>query len=151
MAPARGRPRAAPPRSNDPPPVPSADDVPGARPGALPKLVAPQLATLVEQAPAGDEWLHEFKYDGYRILARLEDGRARLLSRNGRDWTASFPTVAEGVVRHAASVVAGLMRIGPFSRRRIRSGSYAGYHREPLRNTSVWVIVVAGSAAADSA
>ena len=66
---------------------------------ALPKFLPPQLATLVEQAPDGDEWLHELKHDGYRILGRLDHGRARLLSRNGRDWTDHFPAVARSVER----------------------------------------------------
>jgi bifunctional non-homologous end joining protein LigD len=56
--------------------------------------VAPQLATLVAEAPAGDDWLHESKYDGYRIVCRIQGGRATLTSRNGNDWTARFPTVA---------------------------------------------------------
>jgi len=51
----------------------------------------PQLATLVKVAPAGDDWLHELKYDGYRIGLRLEDGAVTLLSRRGKDWTAQFP------------------------------------------------------------
>ena len=57
----------------------------------------PQLATLVKEAPLGDEWLHEVKYDGYRIGARLRNGRVALYSRNGKDWTAAFPKVAESV------------------------------------------------------
>ena len=60
----------------------------------LPAWVAPQLATLVAAAPAGDEWLHEVKLDGYRILARIARGRARLLTRNRQDWTDHFPAVA---------------------------------------------------------
>ena len=71
--------------------------VPGARKGPLPAKIAAQLATLVDEPPKGAEWLHEMKFDGYRILARLQDGRARLLSRNGKDWTAHFPTVAGAV------------------------------------------------------
>lgn len=59
----------------------------------------PQLATLVSHSPAGDEWLHEMKFDGYRILARVERGAARLLSRNAKDWTAHFPAVAKAVAR----------------------------------------------------
>ena len=51
-------------------------DVPGARRGRLPKFVAPQLATLVDEAPTGEDWLHELKFDGYRIL-RSARGRAR--------------------------------------------------------------------------
>ena len=55
---------------------------------------APQLATLVKAPPSGDEWLHEIKYDGYRIGCVLRGGRATLLTRNGQDWTAAFPAVA---------------------------------------------------------
>jgi bifunctional non-homologous end joining protein LigD len=60
----------------------------------LPAWVAPQLATLVAKPPPGDEWVHEIKLDGYRILLRVERGRAKLLTRNRQDWTARFPTVA---------------------------------------------------------
>jgi bifunctional non-homologous end joining protein LigD len=73
--------------------------VPGARRAALPKFVQPELATLVERPPEGDRWLHELKHDGYRMLARLEQRRAQLLSRNARDWTQSFPDVAAAVAR----------------------------------------------------
>ena len=57
----------------------------------------PQLATLVKEAPSGDGWLHEIKYDGYRIGARIRKGRVTLISRNGKDWTAAFPTIANAV------------------------------------------------------
>ena len=63
----------------------------------LPPFVEPQLARLVKEAPDGDEWLHELKFDGYRILARLDDGEVRLLTRRGHDWTAQFPGIAEAV------------------------------------------------------
>lgn len=56
-----------------------------------------QLATLVARPPEGPEWLHEQKFDGYRILADLRDGRVRLLSRRFKDWTAEFPNVATAV------------------------------------------------------
>jgi bifunctional non-homologous end joining protein LigD len=56
-----------------------------------------QLATLVDAAPEGDEWLHEQKFDGYRIVAELRRGRVRLLSRRFKDWTAEFPTVAAAI------------------------------------------------------
>jgi bifunctional non-homologous end joining protein LigD len=58
-----------------------------------------QLATLVDAAPAGEEWLHEQKFDGYRILAELDRGTVRLLSRRFKDWTEAFPTVAAAVAR----------------------------------------------------
>ncbi len=73
--------------------------IPGARPGRLPDFVSPQLATLVASPPAGDEWLHEMKFDGYRILCRIEKGRATLWSRNARDWTAQFPALATAAAR----------------------------------------------------
>jgi bifunctional non-homologous end joining protein LigD len=57
----------------------------------------PQLATLVDTPPSGDEWLHEIKYDGYRIGARVRQGRVSLYTRNGNDWTAAFPDIADAV------------------------------------------------------
>jgi bifunctional non-homologous end joining protein LigD len=57
----------------------------------------PQLATLVDTPPSGDEWLHEIKYDGYRIGARVRNGHVSLYTRNGNDWTAAFPEVADAV------------------------------------------------------
>ncbi len=56
-----------------------------------------QLAQLVEEPPAGDSWLHEVKYDGYRIGAAVEARDATLWSRRGKDWTAEFPEVAAAV------------------------------------------------------
>ncbi|MEO6326546.1 MAG: DNA ligase D [Thermoanaerobaculia bacterium] len=66
----------------------------GAVKAALPEFLEPQLCTLVTEAPDAAGWLHEMKYDGYRILCRLENGSARLLSRNGKDWTARLAPVA---------------------------------------------------------
>jgi bifunctional non-homologous end joining protein LigD len=54
---------------------------------------SPQLATLVKEAPQGDEWVHEIKFDGYRIGCRIRGGRVSLLSRNGKDWTHAFPEI----------------------------------------------------------
>jgi bifunctional non-homologous end joining protein LigD len=73
--------------------------MPGARKAPLPRFVEPQLATLVQKAPAGDEWLHELKFDGYRIQARLDGGEVTLWSRNRKDYTAVFSRVAEAVAR----------------------------------------------------
>src|SRR5262249_29526756 len=72
-----------------------------ARPGktSLPDFVRPQLATLVQAAPQGDEWFHEIKLDGYRVLARVDRGRVRLLTRSGQDWTARFPAVAAAAAK----------------------------------------------------
>jgi len=53
-----------------------------------------QLATLVDEAPEGDKWVHEVKFDGYRLLGFVAGGEARLRTRNGNDWTGSFPAIA---------------------------------------------------------
>jgi bifunctional non-homologous end joining protein LigD len=58
---------------------------------ALPEWIAPQLTQLVDAAPQGDEWLHEIKFDGYRMHARLDRGGVRLLTRTGLDWTHKYP------------------------------------------------------------
>jgi bifunctional non-homologous end joining protein LigD len=69
-------------------------NISGARRGAMPKELKPQLATPVDKAPEGSEWLHEIKYDGYRLLARVEGGKVRLITRGGLDWTTKFPALA---------------------------------------------------------
>jgi bifunctional non-homologous end joining protein LigD len=73
--------------------------VPGARKAGLPRFVKPQLATLVDEAPEGGDWLHEMKFDGYRIQARRDGRSVSLWSRNAKEWTASLPTVAEAIGR----------------------------------------------------
>ncbi len=57
----------------------------------------PQLASLVKVVPDSDEWLHEIKFDGYRIGARIDAGVVTLTTRAGNDWTTSFPEVAAAV------------------------------------------------------
>src|ERR1051325_6562725 len=65
-----------------------------------------QLATLVVSVPGGDDWVHEIKYDGYRLLGFVSNGEARLRTRNGNDWTSSFPAIASGLKKvKAASAV----------------------------------------------
>ncbi|HTT78091.1 MAG TPA: DNA ligase D, partial [Stellaceae bacterium] len=71
----------------------------GARKRAMPERLAPQLATPAETAPDGDEWLHEIKYDGYRLLARIDHGAVTLITRGGLDWTAKFPALAEALAK----------------------------------------------------
>ena len=60
----------------------------------VPDFVAPALATLRDTPPTGAGWLHEVKFDGYRIQARLDHGEVRLLTRKGLDWALRFPNVA---------------------------------------------------------
>ena len=69
----------------------------GARKAKLPAKVAPQLATLVSDPPQGEEWIHELKFDGYRVLCELKDGKVRIITRNGKDWTDRFGPVAEAI------------------------------------------------------
>ncbi len=73
--------------------------VPGARRAAMPGGLRPELATLVDAAPEGGDWLHEIKYDGYRTLVHIRDGRARLFTRSGQDWTGRFEPIAEAAAR----------------------------------------------------
>jgi len=64
---------------------------------ALPGWIKPQLTKLVDQAPDGPDWLHEIKFDGYRMHARLDRGAVRLLTRTGLDWTHKYPAIARAV------------------------------------------------------
>jgi bifunctional non-homologous end joining protein LigD len=63
----------------------------------LPGWIKPQLTKLVEQPPDGPEWLHEIKFDGYRMHARLDRGAVRLLTRTGLDWTGKYLGVATAI------------------------------------------------------
>jgi bifunctional non-homologous end joining protein LigD len=67
--------------------------------GPLPDFVSPSLATLRTAAPSGAGWVHEIKFDGYRIQARLDRGEVRLLTRKGLDWSGKFPNVAAAVAK----------------------------------------------------
>jgi bifunctional non-homologous end joining protein LigD len=62
-----------------------------------------QLATLVDAAPTGDKWVHEIKFDGYRLLGFVAGEEARLRTRNGNDWTASFPSISASLKRLRAN------------------------------------------------
>lgn len=73
---------------------PTATEISGSRPAPFPATLSPQLATPGERAPTGPNWLHEIKFDGYRIVAHIEHGKARLMTRNGHDWTARLRTLA---------------------------------------------------------
>jgi ATP dependent DNA ligase domain len=64
---------------------------------ALPAWIPPQLTQLVDAAPEGDQWLHEIKFDGYRMHARLDRGTVKLLTRTGLDWTHKYPPIAAAV------------------------------------------------------
>ena len=67
----------------------------GAVPAPFPSTWRPQLATSAEAAPKGEGWIHEIKYDGYRTLVFVEHGEARLITRNGHDWTNRYAPLAK--------------------------------------------------------
>ena len=75
--------------AKDAPPHAVADSSPK-RSCKRPGFVKPQLATLVSDAPAGEDWMHETKFDGYRCLASIGKGGVRLYTRSGKDWTEKF-------------------------------------------------------------
>jgi bifunctional non-homologous end joining protein LigD len=60
----------------------------------FPTFVEPQLASLRDAPPEGDDWLHELKFDGYRIQALLAGRRVKLITRGGKDWTHKYPAIA---------------------------------------------------------
>src|ERR1700685_4516808 len=62
-----------------------------------PQWIEPELRKLVTRIPAGDNWAHEIKFDGFRMHARNVSGRAALLTRNGLDWTAKYPDIAAAI------------------------------------------------------
>ncbi len=66
---------------------------------AMPEQIEPQLATLVSVTPEGDDFIHEVKFDGYRVIARIEGGRVTLLTRGGEDWTARMPSLAAALAK----------------------------------------------------
>jgi DNA ligase D len=91
------------------PPVLKPETLPGALQSPLPRTFRPQLATQVDTPPDGDGWLHEIKLDGYRTIAIVADGRTRLITRNGHDWTDRYADVAKAfaAVPASAAVIDG--------------------------------------------
>jgi bifunctional non-homologous end joining protein LigD len=69
--------------------------LPGARKTSAIEVPRPQLASPVSAPPEGEDWLHEIKFDGYRTLARIEDGTTRLITRSGHDWTDRYGSLAK--------------------------------------------------------
>jgi bifunctional non-homologous end joining protein LigD len=62
-----------------------------------PKWIKPQLTRLVDEAPAGDVWVHEIKYDGYRMHARIDAGKVQRLTRTGLDWSHRYRRTIEAL------------------------------------------------------
>ncbi|MBI2434404.1 MAG: DNA ligase D, partial [Candidatus Hydrogenedentes bacterium] len=72
-------------------------DLEGARKAHPPESLSPQLATLVKEVPKGAAWLHEMKFDGYRLLCVKKQDKVHLLTRHGKDWSAKFTPVVEAI------------------------------------------------------
>jgi DNA ligase D-like protein (predicted ligase) len=68
----------------------------------LPAWIPPQLCQPVETAPSGPQWLHEIKLDGFRMAARIDHGRAQLLTRTGLDWSDKYPSITEALAKVGA-------------------------------------------------
>jgi bifunctional non-homologous end joining protein LigD len=83
-------------RRRDPGPIVKARHVvvPGAKGGPHPGFISPQLATLRDQPPSGSDYIHEIKFDGYRIQGHLSGGLPLIYTRSGLNWTKRFPTIA---------------------------------------------------------
>ncbi|MBY5673116.1 DNA ligase D [Rhizobium leguminosarum] len=73
----------------------------------LPDFIAPQLCQTLERPPVGTGWIHEIKFDGYRIQMRVLDGEATLKTRKGLDWTAKYPDIAEAASALPDAIIDG--------------------------------------------
>jgi bifunctional non-homologous end joining protein LigD len=77
--------------------LPDISKLPGAKKGLLPAFLAPSLASLTDRPPSGPKWVHEIKYDGYRMQARIDGPNIRLLTRKSLDWTKRFRNISEAL------------------------------------------------------
>jgi bifunctional non-homologous end joining protein LigD len=73
----------------------------------MPGFIKPQLATLRTKAAKGDLWLHEIKYDGYRVQVHLNRGRKKVYTRNGQDWTKRFTEIAGALAIPGEAIIDG--------------------------------------------
>ena len=73
----------------------------------MPGFIKPQLATLKARAPKDDRWLHEIKYDGYRVQVHLNRGRKKVFTRNGLDWTKRFTEIAGALAISGEAIIDG--------------------------------------------
>lgn len=86
--------------TKDPPaPGSKGPPAPGAKRGKLPASQSPELCATADDPPEGRDWISEIKFDGYRLLAWIDHGKVRLVTRNNNDWTDRMPAVAKAVAR----------------------------------------------------
>ena len=118
------------------PAVTKAVDIAGAKTAKLPAFVPPQLATLVDSVPGGDEWLHEIKFDGYRILCRIDNRRVSLLTREAQDWTHRFQFIADAAGKlpaRQALLDGEIAALEPDALGRLRRYTHGPCHATPGR------------------
>ncbi len=87
--------------------LPDIRKVKGARKGILPPFVEPSLAAVCDRPPSGAKWVHEIKFDGYRVQARIDGGKIRMKTRKGLDWTERFRSIATAL--DALGLASGLL------------------------------------------
>jgi bifunctional non-homologous end joining protein LigD len=89
--------------------LPEIAKIKGAKKGLLPTFLRPSLATLTDVPPSGPQWVHEIKYDGYRIQARIDGTNIKLRTRNDLDWTERFKSIvtALGQLRLGSALLDG--------------------------------------------
>ncbi|WP_320416091.1 non-homologous end-joining DNA ligase [Bradyrhizobium roseum] len=73
----------------------------------MPGFIKPQLASLRTKAPQGEQWLHEIKYDGYRMQVHLNRGRKKVFTRNGLDWSKRFTEIAGALAISGEAIIDG--------------------------------------------
>jgi bifunctional non-homologous end joining protein LigD len=78
-----------------------------AKPSDMPGFIQPQLATLKSKAPGGSQWLHEIKFDGYRVQVHLNKGKRKVFTRNGLDWTKRFSLIAGALDIRGQAIIDG--------------------------------------------
>jgi bifunctional non-homologous end joining protein LigD len=104
--------------------------LPGAKPAPFPGFIEPCHPTLRQEAPSGERWVHEIKFDGYRSQAHLRSGRPAMYTRRAHDWTRRFQRIADALAKLPAAdlildgeaVVADSRGIPDFAARRSRRG-----------------------------
>jgi len=94
-------------KDEEPEPVPVKIKSRAKKISRLPSFVQPQLARLVDQPPSGPDWVHEIKFDGYRMQLRVEGGKAGLLTRKGLDWTDKFAATAKAAAKLPDCIIDG--------------------------------------------
>ncbi len=117
----------------------------GARLAAMPEQIRPMLATLVDEPFADPRWIYEIKWDGYRALTFIKDGRLRFVSRNGNDLTNAYPELhgiatsvqAENAILDGEIVALDAEGRSSFSLMQQRTGIGEGGRRTGKGNTSI--------------